>query len=160
MPYHNVTARTLYDSCRSDRGDRPMTEAMAWIEAENVEAVWKVVQAWFESMEAGKAVDRYPDPFWTAKDEEGRAPLTQELADHIIAELDADFELERGRFPQGRGPQFVRLPPHARMAFAQELYRVMKTEADMEAEAARRASHGERFPPGANSPETMDSRAL
>lgn len=147
MPYENVGVRSLYNACSSHYGDQDIHLAMAWVNAENVEAVWKVVQTWFELMEAGRAVDRYPDPFWETKHPMKKRPVTREMADRLIAELDADFQLEDRRFPDGKGPEFNRLPAHARVAFAQEVYGVMKSEGEIEAEARRRIRSGERLPP-------------
>lgn len=146
MPYYNVGVRTLYETCRSHYSGHPLQEAMAWIEAEDIVAVWKIVQAWFERMEDGTARHRFPDPFWDHARWGRKRPLTQQIADRIIAEMDADFEIERARFPQGVGPEFARLPPHARLAFAQEVYGVIKTEGEIEEEATRRTRRGERFP--------------
>lgn len=147
MPHENVDVRSLYNACSGHYGDQDIHRAMAWVEAENVEAVWKVVQAWFELMEAVRAADRYPDPFWEAKHPAKKRPVTQEVADKLIAELDADFQLEDRRFPDGKGPEFSRLPAHARVAFAQDVYEVMSSEGEIEAEAKQRVRRGERLPP-------------
>lgn len=144
MDYRNTTVRDLYRTCR-DRGATELDEAMAWVEAENIAAVWKVVARWFQYIESGEAAHRYPDPKWQTP--KGRASLTLERADQLIKEMDADFEIESYRFPSGGGPDFKRLPAHARMAFAQEVYGVLKTEAEIEEEASRRLKAGERFPP-------------
>lgn len=72
------------------------------------------------------------------------------MADQIVREMDADFELETTRFPPktGLGPEFSRLPPHARMALAQELYRLMLTERKIQREGKRLLDAGMReFPP-------------
>ena len=57
MPYYNVTVHTLYLSCMSSAwewsgGDDPVTKARAWVEAENVFEVWKLVQVWYDLMSA------------------------------------------------------------------------------------------------------------
>ena len=73
MPYYNVTPHTLYQSCMSSAwewsgGDDPVTRARAWVEAENVYEMWKLVQKWFEFIENGSATDRFPDPYWKSED--------------------------------------------------------------------------------------------
>ncbi len=156
MPYYNVTPHTLYQSCISNAWEwsgvnDPVTRARAWVEAENIYEVWKVTQHWFELMESGEAASRYPDPFWRDEDFPGKAPLTQEVADRLIEEMDEDFMLEKGRFQGRAAPEFSRLPPHARIAFAQDLYRVMKTSAEIYKEAEERLARGEVLPPPTHS---------
>jgi len=150
MPYFNVTAQTLYQSCiaaspYSSGHSDPFEKARAWVEAENIEAVWKLVQKWFLLMQSGEAEMRYPDPTWS--EQEGRAPLTPELADMIVKELDADFEVERGRFQGRRPPEFARLSAVARLAFAQDLLGILKTDQTIRAEAKDRLAAGEVLPP-------------
>lgn len=154
MPYYNVTPYSLYQSCMSSAwewsgGDEPLTCARAWVEAENIHQVWELVQRWFEMMESGEAINRYPDPFWRDKDFPGKVPLTQEVADVFIEELDTDFMLEKSRFQGRLGPEFARLPPHARLAFVQEVYKVIKTSAQIQKEAEERLAAGETLPPPA-----------
>ena len=146
MPYLNVDVRSLYEVCLSQYQGHPMQAAMAWVEAENVQAVWKIVQTWFELTQSGEVQHRFPDPFWNQDQHPDRRPVDTETADQLIAELDADFELERGRLPGGLGPEFARLPPHARLAFAQEVWRASKSPKEIEGEATRRALMGEKFP--------------
>ena len=67
MPYYNVTPHTLYQSCMSSAwewsgGDDPLTRARAWVEAENVYEVWKLVQTWYDMVNSGEADNRFPDP--------------------------------------------------------------------------------------------------
>lgn len=154
MPYYNVTIATLYQSCIADlpggyfglKTDSPFTRAFAWVEAENIYAVWKIVQTWFEDMQKGKAWHRRPDPTWRMRAGRKAKPLTQALADELIKELDADFTLEKSRFQGREGPEFARLPAYARLAFAQEVWAALKTDDEMEAEAKRRLEEGETFP--------------
>lgn len=152
MPYYNVTPHTLYQSCMSSAwewcgGDDPLTRARAWVEAENVYEAWKVVQAWFDLMESGVAEYRYPDPYWSDEHHPGKKPLTQEVADRFIEEMDADFMIEEGRFQGRLAPEFARLPSHARMAFVQECYWVIKTATEIHEEAERRLAAREVMPP-------------
>lgn len=160
MPWYDVTPEKMMDSCRLDWATKDRPEAYAYVEAENVARVWEVVQEWYEAMESGDASDRYPDPDWT--DPPGRRNLTQELADAMILEMDADFDLEKNRYPDGRGPEFKRLPAHARLAFAQQLRLVMKSPAEIEQETRERLAKGEPLPPRprAAHPPAPDSTRL
>lgn len=157
MPYYNVTVNTLYQSCMKNdwgslRNDDPFNRALAWVEAENVYEMWTLVQKWFEVMESGEAIHRYPDPFWRDDDYPGKVPLTQDVADKFIEEMDADFYLEKSRFRDGQGimrepPDFSRLPPHARLAFVQDAYKIIKTSSEIRKEAEERLAAGETLPP-------------
>ncbi len=156
MPYYNVTPHSLYQSCISSTGswsaiDSPVTRAQAWVEAENVYEVWKLVQRWYDLIQSGEAADRYPDPFWRDEDHPDKVPLTQEVADLFIEEMDADFMLEKARFQGRLAPEFARLPAHARMAFVQEAYGIMKTSKTCDMEAEERLANGESLPPPAKS---------
>ncbi|MCI0441240.1 MAG: hypothetical protein L0177_19230 [Chloroflexi bacterium] len=152
MPYYNVTPQTLYQSCMSSAwewsgSDDPLTRARAWVEAENIYAMWKLVQEWFEMMESGEAFNRYPDPFWKDDDYPDKLPLTQDVVDIFIQEMDADFMLEKSRFQGRLAPEFARLPPHARMAFVQDSYKLIKTSSQIQKEAEGRLAAGETLPP-------------
>ncbi len=155
MPYYNVTPHTLYQSCMSSAwewsgGDDPLTRARAWVEAENVFEMWQLVQQRFELMESGEAADRYPDPFWRDDDYPEKRPLSQEVADSFIEEMDADFMLEKSRFQGRLAPEFARLPDASRLAFVQEGYKIVKTSAEIQKEAEKRLESGEVLPPPVN----------
>ena len=93
-------------------------------------------------MQSREAEQRWPDP-------QGGA-VSVELADMLIEELDADFNKEVNRFPgidPEAGPAFHRLLPHARLAVAQEMLGVLKSEAQLEEEMERRMKNGEKLPP-------------
>ena len=155
MPYYNVTPHTLYQSCMSSAwewsgGDDPVTRARAWVEAENVYEMWKLVQSWFDLMESGESKDRYPDPFWSDEKFANKAVLTQEVADRFIEEMDNDFMLEKSRFQGRLAPEFKRLPNHARMAFVQDAYHIIKTGDEINREAEARLAQGEVMPPPIN----------
>ena len=152
MPYYNVTPHTLYQSCMSSAwewsgGDDPVMRARAWVEAENVYEVWKLVQRWYELIDSDEAVNHYPDPNWDDSQHPGKVSLTQDVADTFIEEMDADFMLEKSRFQGRLSPDFARLPSHARLALAQEAYGIMKTSSDINAEADKRLDAGEVLPP-------------
>ena len=152
MPYYNVNPRILYQSCMASAWewsgtDDPLTRARAWVEAENVYEMWKLVQVWFQYMESGEAINRYPDPYWKDDDYPGKVALTQEVADTFIREMDADFMLEKSRFQGRLAPEFARLPSHARLAFVQEAYKIIKTSDVIRKEAEVRLEAGESLPP-------------
>lgn len=144
MPY-NVTPQEIFEQCLN-YSTSTHARALAWVEAQNLWDTYAVIIKWFRLMESGEADSRYPDPHWQPA--AGRPPLTQFLADQIVAELDADYEIERARFPStGLGPGFTRLAPHARLTFAQELSGVMKSEAELDAGVEVRLAAGEKLPP-------------
>jgi len=153
--YRGTSHHDLYISAQPSFAVRT-DNAFAWVEALNIEQIWAVAKRWFALMQSGEARLRYPDPLWQPKP--GRKPLTQDVADFIVAEMDEDFLIERGRFPResGLGPEFSRLPPHARQAFAQELYDVMKTTAELKADATWLLETGWR-PPGEQSASADDA---
>ena len=151
MVYQNITPRTLYQSCmpgpwgQTTGNDNDLIRACAWVEAENVYAVWKVVCDWFDALEDGSVQHRLPDPLWQPP--EGKAPLTQEAADTLIEHLDDDFMLERTRFRGRLAPEFSRLEAPQRLAFAQAIWDVLKTRSQVIDEAKRRLDAGEELPP-------------
>jgi hypothetical protein len=124
-----------------------MTRARAWVEAENVYEIWKLVQRWFELMNSGEAANRFPDPYWDDSKHPDKHALTQEIADAFIEEMDADFMLEKSRFQGRLAPEFARLPAHARLAFVQEAYPLIKTSKQINQEAEMRLASGETLPP-------------
>lgn len=146
MTYENTTVRDLYTNNGTYNASE-IEKAMLWVEAENIATVWKVVKKWFDYMQSGEATQRFPDPTWHPKP--GRRALTPEVASQIVTEMDDDFRLERGRFPKesGLGPDFERLPSHARVAFCQEVYDILKTTEEIMAEAETRLQAGEHLPP-------------
>lgn len=141
MAYDDNSPPTLY-AAMNERGPT------AWVEAENNSAVFAVLMRWFGLMQAGTADQQYPDPTWKQFESPGLRALTPEVADELIAEIEADFEIEKNRYPEGVGPGYYRLMPHARMALAQELYKALKTDAQIKAEAEARRASGETLPPG------------
>ena len=151
MPYYNVTPHTLYQSYMSSAwewsgGDDPITRARAWVEAENVYEMWKLVQKWFELMDNGDATNRYPDPNWSDVNFSDKVPLNQDVADSFIEEMDSDFMLEKSRFQGRLAPEFARLPSHARLAFVQDAYRLIKTGKQINEEAEQRLAVCETLP--------------
>lgn len=154
MPYYNVNVHTLYQSCISASWDwhtNPkndlLIQAKAWVEAENAIEIWGLIQEWFEMLENNTAIHQYPDIFWENDKYPDLKPLTQDVADEFVEELDADFMLEKNRF-QGRGaPDFNRLAPHSRMAFAQAFYRITMSEKQITEKARELVDAGTKIPP-------------
>ena len=155
MPYYNVNPQTLYQSCLSanyalQSTNDKQTRALAWVEAENVFEVWKIVQRWFEMMDNGDYFDRYPDPNWRDEDHPQFTALTMEVADKFVYEMDEDFLVEKNRFQGKLAPDFGRLPEHSRLAFVQECYLTMKSSVQIREEAMERLKAGEVMPPPMN----------
>ena len=98
-------------------------------------------------MESSEAQYRHPDPRWNGEDYPNKVPLTQKVADRFIEEMDADFLLEKSRFEGKEAPDFARLPSHARLAFVQEAYGILKTTKEISKEAEKRFATGEIMPP-------------
>ncbi|MBI2020215.1 hypothetical protein HYS94_02230 [Candidatus Daviesbacteria bacterium] len=139
MTYENMTIDQIFQFVYYRR---EKSQAQAWVEAENDFAVRAIIGKWFKYLEEGIANDRYPDPLNTT--------ISQERADKLIEELDADFMIESGRFANlgvETGPEFFRLEPYAKRAFAQDIWSVMKTDKDIEMETVQRLNAGEELPP-------------
>lgn len=119
MIWPNTTAEEMARQCYDTWMSHPKGKLIAKLEGENILKFYQIVQEWFEAMQNGTANDRFPDPTWKPKP--FLLALTQEIADKIVSELDSDFMVEYSRFPEGlgSGPEFKRLAPHARVAFAQ-----------------------------------------
>lgn len=149
MIYENTNVKDLYVSALASFSGL-QEKAEAWVEAQNTEDVWVIVKKWYQHMQDNTAHFKFPDPSWNDAKHPGRRPLTQEIADKIVREMDEDFLIEKNRFPKetGLGPEFVRLPPHARVAMAQELYGVAMTKGEIKAAAQKLLDQGMReFPP-------------
>lgn len=149
MDYSDTTIQHLYDQCGSSYYSTPPPSpemrATSWVEAENIQAAYAILIKWFGYMQRGQADLKYPDPKFVTP--LGWKPLTQELADLLIKEIAEDYEIEHARFPGGRGPGFDRLLPHSRLALAQELMLVLKSEKEINEEAKQRLAAGEILPP-------------
>lgn len=150
MSYEIKSPGDLLPSCGGGSYNSLAVQAEAWVEAENIFDAYAILIRWFGYMQRGEAALKYPDPKFVPPP--GRKPLTQELADQIIAEITEDYDIEYSRFPSESklGPGFDRLPSHSRIAMAQELYRVLKLEDEINEEAARRLAAGEEIPPKAH----------
>ena len=146
-PYANMTVEVLYNSVRftvkrvimPDETEEEkvlgeqLLSAREWVEAENIFAVREVIIEWFNAMNEGVANDRYPDPL-NLEGPPGEL-ITEERADEFVEAL------EQARFKglgKEEGPGFPRLEPHARIAFMQAMWQVMKTDKQLRLEAKER----------------------
>lgn len=152
MSYKDRTPERLFPHCLQaverefpSARSSPLGRAMAWLLAVNTLEQFKVLCRWFDYLQADEAQHHYPDPDYQPRNKQ--VVVNQAVADLLVAELDADFLLEYSRFPEGRGPEFSRLPPHARIALLQELATVAKSLAELEGEAHRGLKAGEHLPP-------------
>ena len=130
----------------SDGGDQ-VTRARAWVEAENVFEMWKLVQVWYDLMNSGEADNRYADPFWDDSKHSEKAVLMQDLSCVFIEEMDPDFMLEKSGFQGKLASEFIRLPAHARIPFLQHLYGLIKTSAEINSESYDSLAWEETMPP-------------
>ena len=152
-PYANTTVEIIYNSVRFSTPrllipdetpeERALGEkrqaAAEWVEAENIFAVRAVIIEWFNALNDGTANDRYPDP--TCLEGPPGEPITEERADKFVEELEDDMLKESVRFRglgKEVGPGFPRLEPHARLAFMQAMWQVMKTKEQIKSEALER----------------------
>ena len=144
--YGAVINRGLYNT---NSALTPAGRATAWVEAENTEKVFAVLIDWFRAMQDGTAKDRYPDPLF--KTRKGLCPLSTEVASKLVREVEADFGLEVPRMQHTKagtvGPGYDLLAPEQQMALAQDVYRVLMTDSEIEEEAKRRLARGESVPP-------------
>lgn len=137
--YSDMTADQMYTSSIGVYGSDINKRAYIWVECENALEVRAVWCEWFDALENGTANKRQPDPT-NLNTPDGRR-ITQGRADIFIEELEADFYIENKRWRglgKDAGPGFDRLEPHARIAFMQAIWRVMKTEEQIEEEAKER----------------------
>lgn len=144
--YANMTVQQLLTEThpywRNKFEDPVLEKAIAYVEAENIFAVRALISEWFTAIESGEAETRDPDPFDNS--------VSQERADTLIQELDSDFDIENyrwGTLGVTKGPEYSRLSPKARIAFAQAVFKILKNEDVIIAEACTRLNNGEELPP-------------
>ena len=142
MSYSNMTVREIWENARWSNDERAgwtkrqtesrvFRDAYAWVEAENIMLVREIVCRYFDALQADTLEDFAANPFDTT--------VTQDMADKLVEELDADFQIESGRFPDGGvGPEMHRLPPEKRLAMAQEVFASIMTSQQIMAEVKRR----------------------
>lgn len=147
--YANITTDRIYSEC-TQRSYDIAHAALAWAEAENIMAVREVMCDWFDAMENGTANKRRFDP---------RGPIVSlEEAEKMIAEIDDDFNLEKGRWASldvEAGPDYFRLEPIAKIAFVQQILMTIKTIEQLEKEVWIRQKAGEQIPPEPFAPHQL-----
>lgn len=99
------------------------------------QAVHTVLQSWFDAMQDGTAVHRLPDPGYQRPPE--KEPWTEADLERLVTEIDTYVEQQMG-WANGvdyaregganfdAGPGYARLAPAQRLAFAQDLERVVQ----------------------------------
>lgn len=140
--YTNLTVADLYAGDVIKNTDKPLECAYYWIEAENMWMVRVIISKWFRWLNEGVANNHYPDL--------RQKVFSRERADAFIEALEDDMMIEEPRFShlnRDAGPGFDRLVPHARQAFIQDVWSVLKTRAELWAEAEQRLKAGIRTPP-------------
>lgn len=99
---------------------------------------------WHQYIVEGVVSAHQPDPLFHEPD--GLAPLTIERAHLLVATIEDDFNKELER-TQKKPTGYMEMPDSAQMAFAQELYGVIRTVAQICAEAEWRLAAHEKIPP-------------
>lgn len=90
----------------------------------NINAVSMVINDWFDAMEAGEAVARFPDPNYPKQ-------WTEDRIDELILAIDKEYNHEafgwaKDAYKVVAGPDFFRLEPLQRLAFIQDLHRIVE----------------------------------
>lgn len=139
VDYSDTTIRDIYNSIVMPQIER----GLAWVIAENTYAVRAIIIKWFKALESGSAFKKHPNLLDNS--------ISMEKANKLVEELDAEFDVEFENRKESIGADasadFRRLPPYARLAFAQELFKVLKTEEQLEKELKKRLENGEVIPP-------------
>ncbi|MFH1290407.1 MAG: hypothetical protein ABIH92_03295, partial [Nanoarchaeota archaeon] len=144
--YTDMRTEDIYASLKYKRFPREYhanDSAELWVEAENMMAVRKLIIRWYRELEAGTA-DRNNriDPL--------NISITQGKADNFIKVLDEEFDKEMYRAESLKidtPVEFNRLSSNARIAFAQQIFDLIKDEDTLIAESERRIQAGEILPP-------------
>lgn len=141
-PFAHVALADLFNSCLHHNEREPIDFAIKWVESEYVLKIRSKCNEWFRLMVTGEHKKRLPDPM---NDE-----WSEERARHLVEELEADFEVESGRWKGLNvedGPGFDELTGPPLIAFAQDLGQFLKTDEEIEQEAKERFESGEEIPP-------------
>ena len=112
------------------------------VSQEQIDAVFAVLEDWFQAIEDGKADHRLPDPAFVLPP--GRPAITAELVAEFTRELDREmdtdaFGVQGRKFGADASCEFHRLADPQRVALVQQLMGVLLTEEEMgqRAEALR-----------------------
>ena len=137
--YTDLTIEQIFFGLPSKMYGTSDRAIQCWSEAVNIFEVRQTIIEWFNALQEGTANDRYPDPF-IVEAPKGKL-ITQERADDFVEQLEADMLLEKARFGslnRDAGPGFTRLESHAKIAFMQSIWSIMKTPQELMEDADRR----------------------
>jgi len=118
LDYTNITIHdvflAIYDYSKPEE---------SYLEAQNIMDFRELLCLWFKMIEDGRAEKIYPDFSETL--------VTLDLANLLINEIEDDclIELPRAMSVNGttKGPGFTRLNDHAKIAFAQQVFSLIKS---------------------------------
>ena len=108
---------------------------------EQIEAVFAILEDWYQAIENGTADHRLPDPTFVPPP--GRPPITEALVEEFIRELDREIDIDalgsRGKsYKADASSEFHRLAYPQRLALIQALMRVLLSEEEMAQKAEER----------------------
>ncbi|PKB83762.1 MAG: hypothetical protein BZY88_01610 [SAR202 cluster bacterium Io17-Chloro-G9] len=100
-----------------------------------IKAIFEILEDFFLALEDGSVHHRLPDP--TFQPPQGRPPITQELVDEFIENLDREMDLDAfdtqgKKYGADASCEFYRLEPPQRLALVQRLMSVVLSEQEME----------------------------
>ena len=112
---------------------------------EQIDAVFAILEDWFQAIEDGSAEHRLPDPTFVPPP--GRPGITEALVDEFIRELDREIDTDalasRGKhFGADASGEFHRLAHPQRVALMQQLMGVVLSEDEMAQKAEARRAGG------------------
>ena len=112
---------------------------------EQIDAVFAILEDWFQAIEDGTAEHRLPDPAFVPPP--GRTEITDGLVDEFIRELDREIDTDalasRGKhFGADASSEFHRLAHPQRAALVQQLMGVVLSEDEMTQKAEARRAGG------------------
>ena len=106
---------------------------------QQIEAVFTILEDWFQAIEDGTAEHRLPDPNFQSPP--GRPAITDELVEEFIKELDREMDTDafgaQGRkYGADATCEFHRLAHPQKVALVQQLMGVLLNEKEMEQKGA------------------------
>ena len=113
---------------------------------EQIDAVFAILEDWFQAIENGTAHHRLPDPSFVPPP--GRPPITEVQVEEFIKELDREIDTDalasRGRFyGADASSEFHRLAYPQQVALVQQLMTILLSEGEITQKAeALRAQEG------------------
>ena len=137
MDYSKTTIQEIYSSVYNYGQPEE-----SYLEAENIFEFRKLIIKWFNMIENGTANKIYPDFFDNS--------VTLEKANLLIEEIEDDFLKESGRWEYlnvNAGPGFTRLNPPAKIAFAQQIFKLIKSPEQITKEVEEKKRNNEKIIP-------------